>query len=151
MEAIQRAISVFGSQAAMASSLGVRQSTVSEWLRGVRPVPAERCPQIERETRRRGTPILCEELRPDVEWDVLRMQAVPETAPAAEHGSAPTITGPLAAAARTAATDGGDLAPVEEVIERRTHPREAPSAFDAESCERLRELIRREGPSAREA
>lgn len=58
----------------MASALGVKQPTVSEWLRGDRRVPAERCPAIERATRERGQPVMCEELRPDVDWGVLREQ-----------------------------------------------------------------------------
>lgn len=58
----------------MASALGVKQPTVSEWLRGDRRVPAERCPEIERATRERGQPVMCEELRPDVAWGVLREQ-----------------------------------------------------------------------------
>lgn len=65
MDAISRAIEVFGSQAAMAAALGVRQPTVSEWLRGERPVPEERCVAIERATEGKVT---CEELRPDVTW-----------------------------------------------------------------------------------
>jgi DNA-binding transcriptional regulator YdaS (Cro superfamily) len=86
MNPIERAISVFGSQAAMASALGVKQPTVSEWLRGERRVPAERCPEIERATRDRGQPVLCEELRPDVAWEVLREQAgAPAPQPAAGH------------------------------------------------------------------
>ncbi len=67
----------------MASALGVKQPTISEWLRGDRRVPAERCPQIERETRRlardKSDPSLivtCEQLRDDVAWEVLREQAV---------------------------------------------------------------------------
>jgi DNA-binding transcriptional regulator YdaS (Cro superfamily) len=79
MHPIQRAISHFGSQAAMAARLEVSQPTISEWLRGDRRVPAERCPQIERATE--GA-VRCEELRPDVAWDVLRMQAAPELATA---------------------------------------------------------------------
>lgn len=104
MEAIQRAIQVFGSQAAMASVLGVKQPTISEWLRGERPIPAERCPQIERETRRLGQPILCEELRPDVAWDVLRTQGVPDAA----EVDAPAIAEPHAEASdrRDPATEG---------------------------------------------
>lgn len=39
-------------------------------------VPAEYCPAIERAT---GGMVRCEELRPDVEWDVLRQQAVKPT------------------------------------------------------------------------
>lgn len=77
MNAIERAIKCFGSQAAMASALGVKQPTISEWLRGDRQVPAERCPIIERETRARGQPVLCEELRPDIAWGVLREQVAP--------------------------------------------------------------------------
>lgn len=38
-------------------------------------VPAEHCPAIERETRRRGQVVSCEELRPDVPWCVLRENA----------------------------------------------------------------------------
>lgn len=81
MSPIERAIKAFGSQAAMASALGVKQPTISEWLRGERRVPAERCPQIERETRRaakdKADPSLivtCEQLRDDVAWEVLREQ-----------------------------------------------------------------------------
>jgi DNA-binding transcriptional regulator YdaS (Cro superfamily) len=77
MNVIERAIKHFGSQAAMASALKLSQPTISEWLRGERRVPAERCPEIERET---GGVVRCEELRPDVAWDVLRMQAAPELA-----------------------------------------------------------------------
>ena len=40
-------------------------------------IPAEHCPAIERET---GGVIRCEDLRPDVEWGVLR-QASPELTP----------------------------------------------------------------------
>jgi DNA-binding transcriptional regulator YdaS (Cro superfamily) len=83
MNAIERAIKCFGSQAAMASALGVTQPTISEWLRGERKVPTKRCPVIERETRARGVVILCEELRPDVAWSVLRAPAEPETKAAA--------------------------------------------------------------------
>ena len=74
MEPIERAIKHFGSQAALASALGVKQPTVSEWLTGDRQVPAERCPEIERAT---GGAVRCEELRPDVAWDVLREQSAP--------------------------------------------------------------------------
>jgi DNA-binding transcriptional regulator YdaS (Cro superfamily) len=39
---------------------------VSNWR--ARGVPAERCPDIERVTG-----VRCERLRPDVDWDVLRV------------------------------------------------------------------------------
>lgn len=67
----------------MASTLKVTQPTVSEWHRGQKRVPAERCPEIERGTRERNAtdperPIVtCEELRPDVAWAVLRLQTAP--------------------------------------------------------------------------
>ena len=47
MSPIARAIQHFGNQSALAAALGVRQPTVSEWLRGDRPVPIERCTAIE--------------------------------------------------------------------------------------------------------
>lgn len=78
MRAIERAIKVLGSQAALATALGVKQPTVSEWLRGDRKVPAERCPQIERAT---SGAVRCEDLRPDVQWGVLR-DGAPEPAEA---------------------------------------------------------------------
>lgn len=52
-----------------ADALGVPPPLLSQWRTGVRPVPAERCPSIERET---GGAVTCEELRPDVEWGYLR-------------------------------------------------------------------------------
>ncbi len=81
MNAIETAIKTLGSQAAMASALGVTQPTISEWLRGDRRVPAERCPQIERVT---SGAVRCEDLRPDVEWEVLRLQATPTPSHAEE-------------------------------------------------------------------
>ncbi|NPI99188.1 transcriptional regulator, partial [Escherichia coli] len=38
----------------------------------VRQLPAERCPAIERATRGE---VLCEELRPDIDWSYLRRSA----------------------------------------------------------------------------
>lgn len=54
----------------LARSLGMEYSAlVSQWAHGVRRVPAERCPDIERAT---GGQVTCEELRPDIDWAVLR-------------------------------------------------------------------------------
>lgn len=80
MSAVQEAIDHFGSQANIASALKVSQPTISEWLRGERRVPAERCPQIERLT---GGAVRCEALRPDVDWAVLRLQIEPAETKAA--------------------------------------------------------------------
>lgn len=71
-EAVRLAVAAFRGQPRMAKVLGIRQSTISEWATGRRPVPAERCLQIERETRAIGQPVTCEQLRPDCEWSVLR-------------------------------------------------------------------------------
>lgn len=82
-EAVDRAVKSFGSQVALASALKVSQPTVSEWHRGQKRVPAERCPEIERGTRALNATnpdrpvVTCEELRPDVAWEVLRLQTAP--------------------------------------------------------------------------
>ncbi len=68
MEALDRAIELFGSQAALAAQLNLRQSHVAMWKHR-RSVPAEYCPLIERATNGK---VRCEQLRPDVAWDVLR-------------------------------------------------------------------------------
>ncbi len=72
MEAIERAAEVLGSQTALADLCGVSKGAVSQWKEPGRRVPAEYCPLIERATDGK---VRCEELRPDVAWDVLRMQA----------------------------------------------------------------------------
>ena len=58
-----------GEIAKLARFIGIKPSTVSFWVAGVRQVPAERCPLIEAFTQGKVT---CEELRPDVNWAVLR-------------------------------------------------------------------------------
>lgn len=67
MTAIDRAANTAGGQARLAGLLGVTPPTVNQWIKGVRQVPAERCPDIEK-----ATGVRCEELRPDVNWAVLR-------------------------------------------------------------------------------
>lgn len=37
-----------------------------------RVFPAEHCPALEQATRELGKPVFCEELRPDVAWEVVR-------------------------------------------------------------------------------
>jgi DNA-binding transcriptional regulator YdaS (Cro superfamily) len=59
-EAVSTACRLVGTQAALARALGVTASTVGEWLHGARPVPLERCVDIERLTGVAG-----EVLRPD--------------------------------------------------------------------------------------
>ena len=69
---IKRACDVLGGQAEMARLLVVSPAYINQMCQGLRGVPAERCPAIERATRAAGDPVLCEELRPDISWDVLR-------------------------------------------------------------------------------
>jgi len=66
---IREAGRAVGGLSALARLLGVAPPTVSQWASGVRPVPAERCPAIERAT---GGAVTCEELRPDVDWQFIR-------------------------------------------------------------------------------
>lgn len=68
MKALTQAINILGSQVALAKAIGKSQQTVNNWIaRG--SVPAEHCPLIERAT---GGAVRCEDLRPEVEWHVLR-------------------------------------------------------------------------------
>jgi DNA-binding transcriptional regulator YdaS (Cro superfamily) len=70
-----------GTAAALAEKIGVNRVLVSQWTANENPrqVPAEHCPAIERET---AGAVRCEELRPDIDWSVLRTApAQPEAAP----------------------------------------------------------------------
>lgn len=69
--AIERACEKVGGQAALARAIGVHSSFPNQWIKGHRPIPAERCPDIERAT---GGEVRCEDLRPDLcdQWSYLR-------------------------------------------------------------------------------
>lgn len=58
-----------GNATRLSRDLNVDQSLISLWANGVRPIPAERCLEIEKITEGAVT---CEELRPDVDWAYLR-------------------------------------------------------------------------------
>ncbi len=75
--AISNACVVLGGQASLARKIGVSAPTVNQWISGHRPIPAERCPAIERAT---NGAVRCEDLRPDVEWGVLRHPVQPAAA-----------------------------------------------------------------------
>ncbi len=64
----------------LAKALSVTPVTVHGWVN--ERVPAERCPAIERAT---AGQVKCEDLRPDVDWAVLRCRCNDETAHD-EHG-----------------------------------------------------------------
>lgn len=74
MNPLQRAIEVAGGLTRLADAIGVTPQRLLNWVD--RGVPAERCPDIERATREAGTAVTCEELKPDVNWGVLRQNAV---------------------------------------------------------------------------
>lgn len=71
-EGMVSAITAMGGLGALAEALEVTTAAVGQWRDGVRQVPAERCVQIESLTH--GA-VRCEQLRPDVQWSVLRQAA----------------------------------------------------------------------------
>ncbi|WP_092956681.1 transcriptional regulator [Paracidovorax konjaci] len=73
---VDRAVEIVGTQALLAAALGVSKSAVGQWKEAGRRVPAEHCPVIERLT---AGAVRCEELRPDIEWSVLRGEIAPPT------------------------------------------------------------------------
>ena len=54
-----------GGPASLARAVQVTPPMVTQWLRGIRSVSPDRCPQIERAT---SGAVSCETLRPDVRW-----------------------------------------------------------------------------------
>lgn len=66
-----------GRAADLSRSIGVSAVLVSQWKTMSRPIPAERCPEIEKAT---GGAVRCEELRPDVDWAYLRKSSSKATA-----------------------------------------------------------------------
>ncbi len=75
-QALHEAAQVLGGQAAVAKVLGYTdRRNVSAWFATSRQLPERHCPTIEQATREMGKVVLCERLRPDVSWDVLRKNA----------------------------------------------------------------------------
>jgi DNA-binding transcriptional regulator YdaS (Cro superfamily) len=62
---LARAVEILGTQVALASSLGLRQSTIWHWLKAGKP-PAEWVLPIERATREAGQEVSRHDLRPDI-------------------------------------------------------------------------------------
>lgn len=67
MKPIQRATEILGSVKAVADVCGVSAQAVCNWA--AKQVPAKHCPDIEAAT---NGEVRCEDLRPDVNWPVLR-------------------------------------------------------------------------------
>ncbi len=66
---VARAIQLLGGPAAVARELHCSVQAVCFYRDGARPLPAEHAISLERLTRGAVT---CEQLRPDVDWSVLR-------------------------------------------------------------------------------
>ena len=83
---------MLGSQAALAKVCGYDdRRSIYPYIKTPRAFPAERCPAVERATRevaeRDGDPsklVTCEQLRPDVQWAVVRAASAP-----AAHATSP--------------------------------------------------------------
>lgn len=64
-------IQALGGPTLVARRLGVRSQAVSLWSASDR-IPAERVPELELMARELGAPVRAEQMRPDVNWSVLR-------------------------------------------------------------------------------
>lgn len=71
-EALTKAADIAGSMQSLGEQLGVTKGAVGQWKLPGRQVPAEHCPAIERIT---AGAVRCEDLRPDVDWQVVRTGA----------------------------------------------------------------------------
>ncbi|WP_150590662.1 helix-turn-helix domain-containing protein [Pandoraea eparura] len=72
--ALAKAVEIVGGQSALALALRewhptIQQPHVAKWLKSPNGCPADYCPDIERLTKGQVT---CEQLRPRVNWAVLR-------------------------------------------------------------------------------
>lgn len=81
-DALQHLINQAGGQAILGGQIGVSQQAVSHWLQAGR-VPAAYCPSCERTSRNAvsenpelGPVVTCEQINPDVDWSVLRNEAL---------------------------------------------------------------------------
>ena len=86
-DALAKAIRISGGASAMARTLGLRgHQVVYQW--SINRVPTDYCPTIERLTG-----VRCEDLRPDVEWGVLRGVAPAQSAQDATEAVAQGVAG----------------------------------------------------------
>lgn len=73
--AIQKAIQHFGSAKKLADALQVQPPSLHQWLYEKRPIPVERCIDIERVT---DGAVTVEEILPLVPWHVVRAKPAAE-------------------------------------------------------------------------
>lgn len=65
LDPLQKAITQFGGQSALARAIGVTQGAVWQWANGKRPIPPEQCSAIETAT---AGQVRCEEFYPNMKW-----------------------------------------------------------------------------------
>lgn len=66
-----------GMASELSRELQISPVLISQWATGSRPVPAERCLDIEKAT---DAQVTCEEMRPEVDWSYLRGTTKPKKA-----------------------------------------------------------------------
>lgn len=64
-------IKTLGGPALVAGRIGIRPQAVSLWAIKDQ-IPAQRVPELERIAKSLGKPIRAEDMRPDIDWSVLR-------------------------------------------------------------------------------
>lgn len=69
MESLKKAIKIAGGQRSLAKICGVSQPAVNKWLKGKSKIGEDKA--MLTELALNGA-VTCEELRPDVNWSVLR-------------------------------------------------------------------------------
>lgn len=77
MSGLIRAVKILGGVTATSRLLRVTPQAVHFWLKGARKITPERCIAIERES---GGRVTVEDLRPDVDWAVIRAKPAGEEA-----------------------------------------------------------------------
>lgn len=82
MSGISDACVRLGGLSALARAIKVTPPTVHQWVSGHRQIPVLRCLDIERAT---NGAVRCEDLRPDVDWSVLRGTSPQAHPTGAEH------------------------------------------------------------------
>lgn len=68
---VKAIIQLLGGPVSVARRVGVRSQAVSLWSMKNR-IPAERVPELERIARELGVDVRAEQMRPDLDWSVLR-------------------------------------------------------------------------------
>ena len=67
-------ITLLGGTCKIARLLGVKSQAVSLWIRA-NSIPLKRIPSLEKIAKEKGLPIRAEDMRPDMDWQILREKA----------------------------------------------------------------------------